>query len=174
MMIGVPSVFSRPVPILLFIIIAVLLDQALKFAVDSYLPLQTAVPVMPMLSLYRTYNLGIAFSMLSGVHGWLIVGARILIVAFVFQLWRRTTKERWLAHLGFALMIAGGDGNLVDRFMYGHVIDYILLHVGPWSFAVFNLADVFIAVGTGCIFLGSIPFGRTQALQPAASLSEPA
>ena len=64
-----PALFSRPVPILIFVVIAVILDQAVKIMVDRWLPLQEMVPVIPMLALYRTYNLGVAFSMLSGMDG---------------------------------------------------------------------------------------------------------
>lgn len=151
-----PALFSRPVPILIFIVVAVILDQIVKIAVDRYLPLQEAVPVIPMLALYRTYNLGVAFSMLSGMDGWFIVGMRLVIVAFVLWLWRRTAKDRWLAHLGYALIIAGAIGNLIDRFAYGHVIDYILFHTESWSFAVFNLADSFITIGAACVVLDEV------------------
>ncbi|MBB4193592.1 signal peptidase II [Rhizobium aethiopicum] len=148
-----PALFSRPAPILFFILFAVLVDQIIKIAVDHTLPLQEAVPVIPMLALYRTYNLGVAFSMLEGMDGWFIVGMRLVIVAFVIWLWYRTANDRWLAHLGYALIIAGAIGNLVDRFAYGHVIDYILFYTESWSFAVFNLADSFITIGAGCVIL---------------------
>lgn len=151
-----PALFSRPLPILIFIIIAVILDQAVKIMVDHWLPLQEMVPVIPMLALYRTYNLGVAFSMLSGMDGWFIVGMRLVIVAFVIWLWRRTPDHRWIAHLGFALIIAGALGNLIDRFLYGHVIDYVLFHTETWSFAVFNLADSFITIGAGCVILDEL------------------
>ncbi|AVA20127.1 signal peptidase II [Rhizobium sp. LEGMi198b] len=151
-----PALFSRPMPILIFIVAAVILDQAVKLMVDNWLPLQEMVPVIPMLALYRTYNLGVAFSMLSGMDGWFIVGMRLVIVVFVLWLWRRTPNHRWLAHLGFALIIAGALGNLIDRFLYGHVIDYILFHTETWSFAVFNLADSFITVGAGCVILDEL------------------
>ncbi|MQB44366.1 signal peptidase II [Rhizobium sp. ICMP 5592] len=151
-----PALFSRPLPILIFIIIAVILDQAVKIMVDHWLPLQEMVPVIPMLALYRTYNLGVAFSMLSGMDGWFIVGMRLVIVAFVIWLWRRTPSHRWIAHLGFALIIAGALGNLIDRFLYGHVIDYVLFHTETWSFAVFNLADSFITIGAGCVILDEL------------------
>jgi len=151
-----PALFSRPVPILIFIVVAVILDQAVKIMVDQWLPLQEMVPVIPMLALYRTYNLGVAFSMLSGMDGWFIVGMRLVIVAFVLWLWRRTPNHRWLAHLGFALIIAGALGNLIDRFLYGHVIDYVLFHTETWSFAVFNLADSFITVGAACVILDEL------------------
>lgn len=157
-----PSMLSRPLVIAAVIVLAVLLDQAIKLAVEHYLPLEEAVPVLPMLALYRTYNLGVAFSLLSGMEREFIVGMRIIIVAFVFWLWRRTPAERWLAQLGFTLIVAGAIGNLIDGFVYGHVIDYILFYTSTWSFAVFNLADSFISVGAALVILDELVGARTS------------
>ena len=88
--------FSRPLPVVVLILLALLLDQAVKFAVESWLPFQEPVHVMPMLALYRTYNYGVAFSMLSGMEGWFIVTLRLFVVAFVIWLWRQTPKARRL------------------------------------------------------------------------------
>ncbi len=150
------TLFSRPLPIALFILVALVADQAIKYLVEAFLPFQEAVPVIPMLALYRTYNYGVAFSMLSGMEGWFIVGIRLAVVAFVLWLWRRTPKDRFFAHLGYAMIIAGALGNLVDRVLFGYVIDYILFHTTTWSFAVFNLADSFITVGAGAIILDEL------------------
>jgi signal peptidase II len=141
---------------LIVIVIAVVLDQVVKIAVENYLPMQEAVPLLPVLALYRTYNLGVAFSLLSGMEREFIVGMRVLIVAFVLWLWRRTPKDRPFAHAGFTLIIAGAIGNLIDGFAYGHVIDYILFHTETWSFAVFNLADSFITIGAGLVILDEL------------------
>lgn len=156
------SIFSRPVTALVLVVVAVLLDQAIKFAVETHLPLEQAVPVMPMLALYRTYNLGVAFSLLSGMEREFIVGMRIVIVAFVLWLWRRSPKDRAFVHLGFTLIVAGAIGNLIDGFLHGHVIDYILFHTSTWSFAVFNLADSFISVGAALVILDEL-FGPKTA-----------
>lgn len=150
------SPFSRPLPIVVLVVSAILIDQATKIAVDTLLPLQEAVPVMPFLALYRTYNLGIAFSMLDSMDGGFIVGMRIVIVCFVLWLWRRTPPRHVLAHPGYALIIAGALGNLIDRFAYGHVVDFILFYTKTWSFAVFNLADSFITIGAGLIILDEL------------------
>ena len=144
---------SRPVPVVVVILLALLLDQAVKFAVEAWLPFQEPVSVMPMLALYRTYNYGVAFSMLSGMEGWFIVTLRLFVVGFVIWLWRQTPKERGLAHAGYAFIIAGAFGNLIDRALFGYVIDYVLFHTATWSFAVFNLADSFITIGAGCVIL---------------------
>ncbi|MCM2472590.1 signal peptidase II [Rhizobium sp. CG5] len=156
-----PALFSRPLPAVLLILAALLVDQAVKTAVEAYLPMHEAVPVMPMLALYRTHNLGVAFSMLSGMDGWFIVGMRLLIVAFVLWLWSQTDATHRFAHLGYAMIIAGAIGNLVDRFVYGHVIDYVLFYTQTWSFAVFNLADSLITLGAGLILLNEI-LGKRQ------------
>lgn len=156
------AIFSRPLPILILVVVAVLLDQAIKAAVEMWLPFQQAVPVIPMLALYRTYNYGVAFSMLSGMEGWFIVTMRLLVVAFVLWLWRRTSKDRFFAHLGYAMIIAGALGNLVDRLIFGYVIDYVLFHTATWSFAVFNLADSFITLGAGAIILDEILHMKKQ------------
>ncbi len=147
---------SRPLTAGIVIVLAVLLDQAVKLLVEARLPLEEAVPLLPVLALYRTYNLGVAFSLLSGMEREVIVGMRIIIVAFVLWLWRRTSKDRPLAHTGFALIIAGAIGNLIDGFLYGHVIDYILFHTATWSFAVFNLADSFISIGAGLVIIDEL------------------
>ncbi len=156
------AIFSRPLPILILVVVAVLLDQAIKAAVEMWLPFKQAVPVIPMLALYRTYNYGVAFSMLSGMEGWFIVTMRLLVVAFVLWLWRRTSKDRFFAHLGYAMIIAGALGNLVDRLIFGYVIDYVLFHTATWSFAVFNLADSFITIGAGAIILDEILHMKKQ------------
>ena len=164
-----PSPISRPVIAAAIVFIAVVLDQAAKFAVEAYLPLHEPVPVMPMLALYRTYNLGVAFSLLSGMEREFIIGMRLVIVGFVLWLWRRTPAERSFTHAGFALIIAGAIGNLIDGFVYGHVIDYILFHTATWSFAVFNLADSFISIGAGLVILDEILGSRKKAGEPRSA-----
>lgn len=145
--------FSRPLPAVLLIVLALVLDQAIKAAVEAYLPLHEAVPVVPMLALYRTHNLGVAFSMLSGMDGWFIVGMRLAIVGLVLWLWRNAGHDRHFAHLGYVMIVAGAIGNLVDRFVYGHVIDYVLFYTQTWSFAVFNLADSLITLGAVAVVI---------------------
>ncbi|WP_117195349.1 signal peptidase II [Rhizobium terrae] len=155
-MTGRRAFLSRPLAAVIVIVFAVILDQVIKIAVENYLPMEEPVPLLPVLALYRTYNLGVAFSLLSGMEREFIVGMRVLIVAFVLWLWRRTPKDRPFAHSGFALIIAGAVGNLIDGFVYGHVIDYVLFHTETWSFAVFNLADSFITIGAGLVILDEL------------------
>jgi len=139
--------FARPVSAGIFIVVAVLLDQLVKYLVETMLPFQQAVPVVPYLALFRTWNEGVAFSFLSDMNGWALIGMRLLIVVFIFWWWRNSSRSEMLMHLGFAMIVAGALGNIVDRFIYGHVVDYVLFHTEVWSFAVFNIADSLITVG---------------------------
>jgi signal peptidase II len=143
-------------PLACVVALAVVLDQIVKWLVETSLPFQQAVPVLPMLALYRTYNRGIAFSFLWGSSIWALIALTFCVVIFVLYLWRRTGKDRWLAHLGYALIIGGALGNLIDRATLGHVVDYVLFHTATWSFAVFNLADSFITVGAVAVVLDEL------------------
>jgi signal peptidase II len=67
-----------------------------------------------------------------------------------------------MARIGFCLIIGGAIGNLIDRAVYGHVIDYIFFHTPVWSFAVFNLADAFISVGAFVVVLDEFLNWRSE------------
>ena len=153
---------------LILVGIAIFLDQVSKYWVETSLPLQERVPVLPFLDLYRTYNTGIAFSMLSFLSDWVLALLTICIVGFVLWLWSNTSRDRKLTHIGFALIVGGALGNLIDRTMLGHVIDFILVHHGSWSFAVFNLADSFISVGAGFVILDELLEMKRNAKNKAA------
>lgn len=137
----------RLLPYGVLVVVAIALDQWIKYLVETRLNLQELVEVVPFLALYRTYNTGIAFSMLDSFGDTGLIVVSIVVVAFVLYLAAKTTPGQGLARIGFALIVGGALGNVIDRAIYGHVIDYILFHTPVWSFAVFNLADAFITVG---------------------------
>tara|TARA_R110002020_G_scaffold442652_1_gene653798 strand:- start:518 stop:979 length:462 start_codon:yes stop_codon:yes gene_type:complete len=135
---------------------AVALDQMIKWLVETRLPFHEMVPVIPMLALYRTWNEGIAFSLLRDLPDTWLLALTALVIVFVSYLWWKNPRGRAIAHFGYALIISGALGNLIDRAVYGHVVDYILFHTETWSFAVFNLADSFISVGAALIVLDEL------------------
>lgn len=140
----------------------VALDQWIKYLVETRLVMHEMVEVVPFLALYRTYNTGIAFSMLSSFGDTGLIVISLAVIAFVLYLASRSTDDQGLARLGFALIIGGAIGNLIDRTVYGHVIDYILFHTPVWSFAIFNMADVFITVGAVTVLLDEFLAWRRQ------------
>ena len=142
--------------------IAVAIDQWIKYLVETRLVMHEMVEVIPFLALYRTYNTGVAFSMFSSSGDTFLVILSLVVIAFMLYLASRSAQDQRLARLGFALIIGGAIGNVIDRAVYGHVIDYILFHTPVWSFAVFNLADAFITVGAGLVLLEEFVGWRRQ------------
>lgn len=132
---------------------AVIADQLVKFIVEERLPFQRLVEVLPLLGLYRTYNDGIAFSMLAGLGDTGLVILALGVTLVVLYLRTGKSADRTWAHWGFALIVGGAIGNVIDRTLFGYVIDYILVYTQSWSFAVFNLADAFISVGAALVIL---------------------
>ena len=131
------------------IVLLVLLDQLVKYLVKTNIPLGSSVPFLPgILSLAHIHNTGAAFSMLSGAR-WFFV---ILTVAFViFGMWVLLTGRlrHSLGKWSWVLVLAGAVGNLIDRFLYGYVVD--MFEVQFMHFAIFNVADIFVVVG-GILF----------------------
>ena len=131
------------------ILLLVGLDQLVKQLVRLYIPLGGHVRLIPrVLGLSHLRNTGAAFSMLTGAR-WFFV---ILTLAFlVFALWLLYTGK--LRHpLGkwtLVLIIAGAAGNLIDRALFGYVVDmFETLFI---SFPIFNVADIYVTVG-GVLF----------------------
>lgn len=129
------------------------LDQGLKALVEGGMALGEMIPLLPFLALLRAHNEGVAFSFLAGFGPWPIIALTGLITAGAVVMLVRAGSENPVTRLGLALIIAGALGNLIDRAQHGYVVDYILFHTPAWSFAIFNLADMFITLGAGIMLL---------------------
>lgn len=149
--------------------VAVAADQWIKYLVETRLPMQEAIEMLPFLALYRTYNTGVAFSMFSSIGDIGLLAIAIGVILFVLYLASRTGPGNWIARLGFALIVGGALGNIIDRATYGHVVDYILFHTPVWSFAVFNLADAFITVGAVAVVIDELLVWRSARDKPELS-----
>lgn len=135
--------------------VAVLLDQLIKYLVETRMEMHQQIDILPFLALFRTHNTGISFSMFSG-GGWGLVVLSVVVTAFIGWLAWKSEPRQVIAHVGFALIIAGALGNLIDRVLLGYVVDYVLFHTPGWSFAVFNLADACISVGAAFVILQEV------------------
>jgi signal peptidase II len=146
----------KPSPIFAMVPVAVILDQIIKWLVETRLVYEELVPVLPFLGLYRTWNEGIAFSYFSGLPDVWLVFLTVIIIGFVLYLWSQAPTSHLYSRIGFALIIGGAIGNLIDRALLGYVVDYVLFHTPVWSFAVFNLADAFISIGAALILFQEV------------------
>jgi signal peptidase II len=127
-------------------------DQASKFWFDNNLTMYQQIVIIPdYFSWTLLYNTGAAFSFLADAAGWqrwffaaVAVGVSVVLVVWLKRL---KPEETWLA-LALAMVLGGALGNLVDRVVFGHVVDFILLHWHQqWYFPAFNVADMAITGG---------------------------
>lgn len=140
-------------------------DQALKlwilFVYD--LAARGRVPVLPFLDLVMVWNRGISYGLFQqeGLIGRLVLLA-ISVAACVFLVfWLRRVVSR-LEAWALGLILGGAAGNAVDRFAYGAVADFVLLHAGSFEWYVFNIADAAIVVGVVLLLYGAFQGqGRT-------------
>jgi signal peptidase II len=140
-------------------VVVIMLDQITKVWVLSSLPEYTAVPVIEgVWNWYRTYNTGAAFSFLSDAGGWqkyFFVTLAIVISGLLAWWLSRTPRNDWRVALPYALVIGGAIGNVIDRIVHGHVVDFIQWHWRDFYWPAFNIADMAIVGGAiGIAVLG--------------------
>ncbi|MFC4864529.1 signal peptidase II [Pseudomonas sp. JS3066] len=146
------------------------LDQASKWFFETELNLYQQIVVIPdYFSWTLAYNTGAAFSFLADSSGWQrwLFAAIALVVSGVLVVWLKRLKpeETWLA-VALALVLGGALGNLYDRVVLGHVVDFILVHwQNRWYFPAFNLADSAITVGA--VMLALDMFKAKKSGEPA-------
>ncbi len=140
-------------------------DQASKWLALEKLVLHESIPLMPLLNLTLVYNKGAAFGFLSTASGWqnlFFIGIALVATVVILYLLRRMgTKDRFLA-AALMLILGGAIGNLIDRLLYGHVVDFIDVYYGTWHWPAFNVADSAITVGAVMIALDAVGIGRRQ------------
>lgn len=135
-----------------YIIAAVLLaaDQIIKYLVRTGMEPGERIPVIgDFFRIAYTQNTGIAFSLFSNAGFLLILIPAVISAAAAVYLFIRRKKGPALLNWGLSLIIAGGLGNVIDRAVFGYVIDYLSFG----SFAIFNFADICICTGCGLILL---------------------
>ncbi len=138
--------------------IVLLLDQLSKWS--ALVNLQLGVPreVFDCMNWLLLYNPGAAFSFLAqgaGWQRWLLTIMGISASVFIVFLLHRNKENKPLS-LSLSLILGGAIGNVLDRLMYGAVVDFIDLHYGNWHWPAFNLADSAISLGAVFIIFSEI------------------
>lgn len=132
---------------LAIIIAVVALDQIAKLIAEAHLDEGQPIALLPILSLLRVYNTGIAFSLGHGFDSLILVAGTAVITLGVFYVWMTAREGGYLVAAGFALVAGGALGNLIDRVRLGHVVDFLYFHLGDRGFFIFNIADVALTLG---------------------------
>jgi len=149
---------KRIIPWLVIAALIALADQASKNAVSASLRFGEAREITGFFNLVLAHNRGAAFSFLSEAGGWqraLFIGIAVLAVAVIVVMLARHPGERVFS-AGLALILGGALGNLWDRILLGHVVDFLDFHALGWHFWAFNLADSAITVGAGLLILDGL------------------
>ena len=135
----------------------IVLDYVTKVAVlASFAPWEGRA-VTPFFNLVLVFNKGAAFSFLASAPGWQMpFFATIAVVASVvisFLIFKHRNKTLFCC--GLALILGGALGNLYDRLVYGHVVDFLDFHAAGWHWPAFNVADSAITVGAAILIVES-------------------
>ena len=157
-------------------VLVVVIDQATKQWASHSLGLFQTVKLIPMLNLYLAHNEGAAFSFLSNAGGWqrwfFTLVALVISTALVLWIRKLHKHELWIA-IGLAFILGGALGNVIDRILFGYVIDFIQFYYAGQSclpgftllyskqtaqciWPAFNIADSAITVGAAILILDGI------------------
>ncbi|KAA0938785.1 signal peptidase II [Psychrobacter sp. ANT_H59] len=133
-------------------LVVIILDQWTKWLAETNLTFLEPVPVIePFLNWTLAYNYGAAFSFLADAGGWqkwFFAGLALLMSLFLIGYLAKAPRQAKLLSLGLALVLGGAVGNLIDRLLHGHVIDFIHVHYADvWHYPIFNIADIGISIG---------------------------
>ncbi len=135
-----------------FILFWVAVDQAVKLAVIRTVDLYESRTVIPgFFNLTRVHNRGAIFGTFSQMKNEtvfvVLTAASFLALVFVIYYFFKTPATERLMKTSLSLILAGALGNLADRIVRGHVVDFLDFYVGKWHWPFFNVADSCITVG---------------------------
>ena len=140
-------------------VVVLLLDQGTKLLADSSMALYDPIELLPSLALTKAYNTGAAFSFLgdaSGWQRWFFSGLAVVVCGVLLVWLRRLHAREWRTALALTLILGGAIGNLIDRLLYGHVIDFIDVYYKTWHWPTFNVADSAISIGAALLVLDAL------------------
>lgn len=144
-----------------------IVDQLSKQYFESNLQLYQQIVIIPdYFSWTLAYNTGAAFSFLADAQGWqrwlfVLIAVGVSVVLLVWL--KRLKAHETLLAVALVLVLGGALGNLYDRIVLGHVVDFILLHwQHRWYFPAFNMADMAISLGAFLLLIDMFKTGKAE------------
>lgn len=134
------------------------LDQITKTVAVNYFA-EKVIEILPFFNLVLVWNRGISFGLFnkeSDYGAYLLIALALVIIAF-FIAWLRKTDHKPL-QIAICVVIAGALGNVIDRLVYGAVVDFLDFHAFGYHWPAFNIADSAVVLGIAYILLDSIFF----------------
>lgn len=138
--------------------ILLLADQFTKILIVGYYHLGDSTYVTSFFNVVRVHNTGAAFSFLAQAGGWQrwFFTALGVIAATVIVWMIRSHPGQKLFCFAMACILSGALGNVIDRLLYGYVVDFLDFHWAGWHFPAFNVADSAITLGAACLILDEL------------------
>ena len=133
-------------------------DQFTKVLMVSTYQLGEGFPVTEFFNIVRVHNEGAAFSFLATAGGWqrwFFTGLGVVATLFMVWMLHKHPSQK-LFGLAIACILGGAVGNVIDRVMYGYVVDFLDFHYAGIHFPAFNVADCGISVGAALLILDEV------------------
>lgn len=137
----------------------IIIDQITKFAALKWLAFQPPVELLPFFNLVLVFNSGAAFGFLNDSGGWqngFFVGVAIIVCVVIIGMLKRLDPNSVQAAIAMSLIVGGALGNVIDRLLYGYVIDFLDFYYQTWHWPAFNVADSAITVGAVLLILDTL------------------
>jgi signal peptidase II len=125
-----------------------ILDFFSKFIIVDHMHMGDSIYVLPFFNIVYAKNLGVSFSFLSNKHSfgpWLLAFISFILVITLVAYARKITNKNQKRSI--MLIISGALANIIDRFLYGGVIDFLDFYYNRWHWPAFNIADTAIVLG---------------------------
>jgi signal peptidase II len=163
---GKSPIGTIPQPVAWVVILLLsIADQATKWVVVHRIGFQEAVPVIPgFFSLTHVYNTGAAFSMMHDSNRFFAI---LSLAVFVLLIVLRRHFAGLLMQWGWILILSGILGNVTDRILRGHVVDFLDFQFGSYHWPAFNVADSCICVAAGLFLISGFSSGDAGAKKVA-------
>ena len=152
-------------PWLWLTVIMLIADQITKYLTIDMLNLYESYEILPFFNFTYARNYGAAFSFLGDAGGWqkyLFTGIATVVSAYlVYSMKKNSASLRWI-NSAYALILSGAIGNVIDRLIFGYVIDFIDVDLGFYRWPIFNIADCAIFIGAAMIIIDSLFWAEQQ------------
>ncbi|WP_423187370.1 signal peptidase II [Alishewanella sp. d11] len=136
------------------VLLLLVVDQVTKQLVHQQMSLGQSIDLLPFFNLTYVRNYGAAFSFLSDAGGWQrwFFTLLAIVMSVIISIWMsRAPAGNLKLGLALSLILAGAIGNLIDRSIFGYVIDFFHLYYQNWHYPVFNIADSVICIGAALL-----------------------
>jgi signal peptidase II len=138
--------------VILIVVSVIVLDQITKYLIATYLSPFDSVEIFPFLHIVNVRNTGAAFGSFRNLGSSFFIVISVIAIIFVITLLVKRTYN----YFGLSLVLGGAIGNLIDRVLYGKVVDFIDFSVGSFHWPAFNVADSSLTIGIAVILLTSL------------------